>query len=184
MKKKYSLPFGGLLFFLFTSFSLADCKEETLRRPAERHPAKETVRTPPAELKPQEINLNRNGARRENTEQEPFKTSSQAKNEAKWRVGITKDQKPIFVYKHLIYEAGKTTEVTQEFYEVDLGPGIGKVHVILMQHAAGEGHTRPHWEVGLPKADATGRLFMGSMGERAGIYEYHTANKIRIFFEE
>jgi len=123
------------------------------------------------------------GIRKPNSEENPFETSSEAKGELKYRVGLSKDQKPVFIHKTTVYVGGEPKEIEQEFYEVDLGPEIGRVHLVLMQHEANEHHAHPHWEVALPKTDALGQMVLGSMGERAGSFEYHSANKVQIFFK-
>lgn len=126
---------------------------------------------PPPAVAASKINLNRMGSRAPATEQAPLSTSAAEKSEAKYRVGITKDQKLVHVYEESIYlPGGERKKVVQAFYEVDMGPGVGKVHVILMEHSAGNGHGHPHWEVGLPKSDGTGCLDLGESGERAALF--------------
>ena len=152
-----------------------------------RDPSQGTVLTPDPKVDASTISLVINGIRRGGTETNPLESDPIAKREAKYRVGITKDQKPVYVFENTIFVDGSAKKISQEFYEVNLGPNAGRAHVILMKHSAGEvgaGHSYPHWEVGLPKSDATGRLFMGENGERAGAYEYHSKNKIRVFFRE
>jgi hypothetical protein len=152
-----------------------------------RDPSQGTVLTPDPKVDASTIPLVINGVSRIGTETNPLESDPVAKREAKYRVGITKDQKPVYVFENTIFVDGSAKKIRQEFYEVNLGPNVGRAHVILMKHSAGEvgaGHSYPHWEVGLPKSDATGRLFMGENGERAGAYEYHSNNKIRVFFRD
>ncbi len=124
-------------------------------------------------IKPNEYNLNRGGVRNSHTV-----TEGEARAEALWRAGVPRGQQPkqVFVPK----EHGKPVpEKTQYFYEVEVEGGK-KMDVILMLHQADAAHPYPHYELGIPKrgADKKPILNDGNSGDRSGVYEYYSTNKI------